>query len=424
MRKLICLLFFSSILVACSPNRPASSAPGLETMVVQELTRLALESPTLQPATPTPASTPIAPSPVPDGGFHPGPVVAYIHQGQIWLADRSGATRQLTSQAEPVQALRIRADARQIAFLRGGELFALDVLSGAESLWISKEDTFKLHPSASIRNFDFVPGQPGLVFDLFYDDQGLAARDFHRVEPGSRQVQTLLAEGQGGERWFFSPDGNAVAFSNRDNIRVLHFSNHQVASVLEFKPASHPSYLPTIQWLENAPAPGGFYTIILPNTQAGTARYYYVPMGGKPAMLAQFKGLFSEGASLPQIAPNGTAFAYLKQASKKSQVEIHVMDVSTADRMYVAGENLQLYGWAGLPPVPLYGVDDALWYLKDGTPERFLSAKNPDSFFLFKLPEAISAVYLDGTVLYWIDINQGLIFKQEDVTAFVTSPGR
>lgn len=383
--------------LACSlPNSDtpvggSSPTPDVATAVAATLTAVS--------AAPTPelTETPAAPAP-----SAVALTVAYARQGDILLWREGGAPRALTT-TRLDESPRISDDGQVVAFLRNGELYSVRADGSGERPLVNRAylDSFRAAGmlDVRIRQFDFVPDSREIFFSLYAETDGypMPFGDLHRVNAdGLAAPSIVLSAGQGEGQWTFSPDGRFFALAQGNQIRVLNRdgSGDRVLFTFPFVSTySEWTYYPQVVWRDDS---AGFYTVIpaaaaLENPSQPT-RYYYVPLAeGSPAQLAEFVAVPVWG-SFPLIAPNGLSVAYARPDG--SSQSLHVIDLSTADRVLQTDSNLFIVNWNpdsrhvvfynpntpydvylqafGEPPLPLNDGVGALEGLRWVTESRFL----------------------------------------------------
>ncbi len=239
-----------------------------------------------------------------------------------------------------------------VAFRRDGELLAINADGSNERVLVSQaylagfRDASWL--SISVRKFVFIPASHDLFFDLIGETEAYPAPvyDLHKVNADTLGPVRLLSAGAGGGDWTFSPDGQWMTISAGEQIRVIRRDGSEYRPVFSFPFVSTYSewvYFPQVVWLSNS---SGFYTVIpapaaLENPTEPT-RFYYVSLSGEPARLAEFVAV-PVWEAFPYISPNGAQVLYLRRAGENQ--ELHVIDASTADRLYTFAPVLGLMGW-------------------------------------------------------------------------------
>lgn len=390
------LLFFS----ACGPaSSSPSPTPDLASLVARELTRVARLQPTSPAFTPAPTDTPLP-------GSSDPLVVVYAQAGNLWRW-QAGQAQQLTFSGQDDQP-RISDDGRVVAFLRGGELFSIQANGAGEQRLVSA--AYSSGNGGRVFNFRFLPGGRQLFFDLAAPDFPL--QDLHWVDTSAHTAvpMRVLQPGQGGTRWVFSPNGQWIAFSQAGSIRLLNLPTLAVHEAHKFKQAGAAD--PGLRWLGNS---SGLYATLPAVSAGGKAHYYFIPLQGKAAKLAEFASVpLTDGA--PLIAPNGAQFAYLQRA--KAADEIHVMDASTADRVYASGPGLRLWAWTPDSQQVIYQTleNGSLWRAgPQGGPLHLLTSA---SLRELRWLTPTRLLYLDETGLHLLDFPQSITLLAEAVTAF------
>ena len=348
MPKKLALIFLLLTMLACNlpfSDSPASQdsqpTPDIATLVAENLTAAVA---TVAPL-PEPASTP-SPEPA-----RANLNVVYARGGNLVLWRESASALALTLSGQDQSPI-ISDDGQVIAFLRHGELFAIRADGTGERLLVSQSymDSFRSGDMLSVRlsEFDFAPGSHDIYFSLLGETGSFPAplNDLQRVNADSAEIAVILAAGSGGGNWTFSPDCQWLALAQANQIRVMRPNGTEDRVVFKFKLVSTYSewfYFPQVVWRNDS---AGFYTVIpasaaLENPSEPT-RYYYVPLTGEAAKLAEFVAAYI-WTSFPFIAPNGIQVAYIRESDKIQS--LYVIDASTADRAYTSRSILKIMGW-------------------------------------------------------------------------------
>lgn len=344
---LLALLVLLISALACglpAPDFPPAGGPTpdtVATMVSATLTAVVAASPA-DAASPTPA--PVSP-------FAGVLTVVYAQRGNLLLWREGASPRRLTSSGLDEQP-RISDDGQVIAFLRNGELYAIRADGSGERPLVTRAYLDSLREmgmlEVRIRHFDFLPASQEIWFSLYAETDAypMPFDDLRRVSAEGGAPAIVLDPGRGGGVWTFSPDGQYFALSQGNQIRVLRRDGSEDRVVLTFDFVSTYSewiYYPEVVWRDDS---AGFYTVIpapaaLENPSQ-PSRYYYVPLTGSAAQLAEFVAV-PVWESFARIAPNGASVAYVRQEG--SSQSVHVIDMSTADRTLQTDGRLYIENW-------------------------------------------------------------------------------
>lgn len=346
------LALIALLLAALACSLPLDSAPTaspvsptpdlLATLVSENLTAAA------QSATPTAPPAAQTPTPEPPAS---NLLVVYARQGKIMLWREGNTPQPLTTTGQDNQP-RISDDGQWIAFLRGGELYAVRADGTGERPLVTRAymDGFRATDVLEVRvsQFDFLPASHDIFFELLGDTEAypMPVNDLQKVNAASGGPAVVLAPGQGGGRWFISPDNQWLALAQSAQVRVMRLDGSQDRVVFKFKLVSTYSewfYYPQLAWRDDS---AGFYTVIPASAALENptepARYYYIPLAGEPAKLAEFAAV-PVWVSFPFIAPNGVRVAYVTE-NAGSQT-LRVIDASTAGQVYASAPNLSILNW-------------------------------------------------------------------------------
>jgi hypothetical protein len=327
------LLWLALLLSACTPPAstplPTAAFPP-EAVASQVAENLTAAAPSLQSASTTTALA--------DSGL----LVVYEKAGSLWAWRSSGKT-QITSSSEDHRP-RLSADGQWVAFQRGAELWVVAS---------SGENPRKLYGEAGVvpLQFEFAPASHKLYFTTA-TAEGAPRFDLNLADLATNSIRVLLPPGQGGE-FTFQPDGSQLALVQPDKIFVAQADGTEPRVVHKFAATLGLSgnYLPKIAWLENG---YGFKTV-LPGRP--TRFLFVMSAGGTPAQLAEFPAA-PASVSDTFIAPDGSKLTYLKD--RGGDLELHVIDASTADKTYFAypRDKFGLLGWTPDSKNLLFWIDD------------------------------------------------------------------
>jgi hypothetical protein len=366
MKRHVFGFFFLLIItaLACSltpfPITQDSGTPdsdSVATLVAQELTAA-------QGTTPAPAGTE-SPTETQASALNPLRVV-YAKSGGIWLWDGTGP-RQLTGSGQDSDP-KISDDGLVIAFRRSGELWAINTDGTGERVLASSNMLAALPHTYTgkmeIRGFDFAPQTHTVYFNTLVTGDVYPAplSDLEMVNADSPSVKLLLNDGDGGDQFVFSPDGSKIALLQSQKINTANADGTNLKTVFTFPLVllySEQSYIPQIVWM---PDSSGFKTVIPAedgmNRPSDPARFYYISADGGPAaQLAEFVA-WPAFQDRPYISPDGSKVLYVKPQG--ANIELHVIDASTADQMYFwhAANSFGLRGWAPDSVGVVYWIDD------------------------------------------------------------------
>ena len=358
--SILILLF---VVLACSltpsPNSPGQGTPVadlLSTLVAQQLTAAATSA-----STGTETFTLTAPA----SSVNMLQIV-YSAGGNIRLSD--GTTSKPLTSSGLDSTPKISDDGLVVAFTRSGELWAVNSDGKNERLLASASALAALpHGSSDLaqpRQFDFAPHSHDVYFNTIVlgDPFSMPEYNLVKVNADSTALQALLDGSQGGGQFVFSPDGKKIALPRNDKINVVNADGAGLKTVFTFPFVmmySEISYIPDIAWL---PDGSGFKTVIPAQDQLGDAsaptRLMFIPADGGPAaQLAEFVAS-PAFANRPSISPDGSKVLYTK--AQGANLELHVIDASTADQMYFwhDANNFGILGWAPDSTHVMYWLDD------------------------------------------------------------------
>ena len=243
----------ASAVIASIPELPGMDIPSYD------LADLSKEAPIV--ATPTPVPTPVPRL----SALH----VAYIQDGDVWLwiggpapsPDQETKPVQLTSGGGTTD-VRVSGDGEAVAFVREGELWAIDANGTGERKLVSEADLAAIEPR-EVTEFptvlyviEWVPGTHVVAYNTRLDFPiGLVPNDdLHLVDADTLARTLLLAPGQGGA-FYYSPDGRQVAIANAGGISLFNADGQNMRDVLTYTPvatASEHRYYAQPVWAADA----------------------------------------------------------------------------------------------------------------------------------------------------------------------------
>jgi hypothetical protein len=205
----------SSAAVASIPQLPGDDVPSYD------FADPARKTPVVAVATTTPEPTPVRlPRP-------PSLRVVYVKDGDVWLWVEGKEAARLTD-AGGVNDVKISGDGEVVAFVREGELWAVDDDGADERVLVSAADLAEMETRLEVafptvlNRYAWVPGTHTVAFNTRLDFPiGLVLNDdLHLVDADTLERSRLLAPGKGGE-FTYSPDGRQVAVANGGDIGLV-----------------------------------------------------------------------------------------------------------------------------------------------------------------------------------------------------------
>ena len=290
--------------------------------------------------------------------------IAYEKSGNLWVSG-NGQNQEVSHEGTDSHPV-LSKDNQLIAFQRGGELWVMD-LSGENQRKIFNENGLKPY------QYEFA-GNTHKIYFTTSTSAGQPRFDLNLADADRGDFQNLLAEGQGG-KFTFSPDLKAAALVQPGKILIYIPATGKSQVVYQFQPvkAAGGYFLAPLVWLSDG---YGFNTVI-PALEGKPALYIFIPAaGGKTAQLAEFNPVLSTGNEL-FISPDGSKVLYLK--AQADNLEMHVVDASTADRTYLrkpAGK-IGILGWGPDSINMVFWADEAQYvYFSNGMAVSRLAEKN------------------------------------------------
>jgi hypothetical protein len=321
--------------------------------------------------------TPAVP-PLPPPAVAPLPRAAYVKSGNIWLWTDGGGTVQLTASGSD-SSPRLSSDGGQVAFLRGGELWAVNADGSSPRVLVSAAYLSGLVPPASgtavIHWFDWVPAASTLWFNTSTAGGPFTVPndDLYAVSAGGGSAPVLLAVSGNGGNATFSPNGVYAAVAQGTRIILMNTDGSGARNALTYQLVQTYSewvYVPEIVWFADS---SQFRTVIpahdaLGDPSEGTY-FWSVPVSGSPMEMAGFTAV-PAFMDAPRISPDGLNVAYFVPAGDNSELHLNGFYIGDEMYSYYLANRWGLVGWAPDSAGFVYWADDArsLWLGRVGSP--------------------------------------------------------
>jgi dipeptidyl aminopeptidase/acylaminoacyl peptidase len=296
--------------------------------------------------------------------------VAYIQDGNLWLwvdappmsTDAEPETTQVTTGGK-INDVRISDDGTILAYVRDGELWAVDADGSDERVLVSAADLEEMEPiqesefPIALNRYEWVPGTHVLAFNtrlelpiglLLNDD--LHTVDAGSVGAGSVAISTLLSPGQGGE-YVYSPDGRQIAVSNAGGISLYDADGQNRRDVLPYTPvvtySEHRFYARPV-WGDDSSSLQVAIPPADPLAQPPQATSIWrLHTDGTPAEL--IGSIPAQPGSLPAFSPEPRWVAYLAPAAEGAPGaagKLLVAVLETGETLVEYSQVGGIYGWA------------------------------------------------------------------------------
>lgn len=285
--------------------------------------------------------------------------VAYVKDSNLYLWIEGGASIQLTA-SNDVTDTDISDDGCRIAYLRQVPNPAYNPASadasGPESvseLWVVSSDGganqklagtefFATLPAPeagttyTLYRFGWQPGTHNVAFStrLAFAGPGLATNnDIYLVSANGGNANTLLPMGQGGD-FYFSPDGQRVAFTTASSANVINVDGSGLMTDLITFPIvitySEYLYFPPVAW---TPDSASFMVAVPPEDGLAPpvdgvypeTTLYYVPLDGTPPFEAGAVQTVWFVTDEVQFSPDASRIAYVRQIGEVEAGEFELV---------------------------------------------------------------------------------------------------
>ena len=171
--------------------------------------------------------------------------VAYVQDGNAWLWDEESGGRQVTENGG-VENVFLSGDGQRIAFVRGGNLWAVNsdgsderqLTTDADFAGIDFGELADLVIGVAPYQVAWLPGTHTLLFNTTPQLEGpglLLSDDLWRVDADSGELSNLLPRGEGGS-FVLSPGGTRLALVRPGTIDVVEADGSDRRQLLTYEP--------------------------------------------------------------------------------------------------------------------------------------------------------------------------------------------
>jgi hypothetical protein len=282
--------------------------------------------------------------------------VVYIKGDNVWVWTEGTGSSQLTTAGDASTSV-LSGDGQEIAFIRSGELWAINADGSNERQLVSAVFLSTLATAGNTAEVNDLVWKPG-SHTIYFNSLVVAGEAGYRIphfdlfssnaDAGADAVATQENPGSGGVP-YFSPDGTVVALVQPDKIIFMEVTGAFWNVGLTFQNVlmySEGMYVPEVVWL---PDSTGLRTVIPASDPLGdpteVTTVWNVPVSGTATVLDTFVAV-PAFASAPVLSPDGSQVLYL--AASGSDNVIHVRQVGGLDNDYTsaAAGQIGIVNWS------------------------------------------------------------------------------
>lgn len=415
-RRILLIIALSAVaLTAC--DQVPDAATDLEALGTAVAATLIAEAQTDAGAS-TPPTMILAteePTEAPGEGSSTAPVLtlsdfllAYTHEGNLWVLTTQDPARQLTPSGAVIDVL-VADDRQIIVYIRQSyqpdlfEVRAINVDGGEDRQILSQEALDALFPLDAARHFlisqmEFIPRTHSLLFNTHavFDGPGLLLNDdLHRLDVDTGEHKQILARGAGGQ-FSISPDGRQIAIARAESLSLVDIEGtHYRPDLVTFDPIvtySEYQYYPAVVWAVDSSSVASFIPSADPLGEQPTGTVWVIPSDGSPFSKAPIPGqtFFPQSNGRSLLSPDLQTLALQRQDPGSQVMQLYLANADGSDtRMYDQGDT-QWVGWStgganfayrrGQSQLTLGTPGSAPQPLADGVAMRWLS----DELFLIQ----------------------------------------
>lgn len=259
-------------------------------------------------------------------------IIVYSKAGNLWVATKGGLSQLTSSRTDSHPVLSNKGEL--VVFLRGEDMWVIDLAGQYPRKLYGKPGT---RPS----QYMFDLSDENIYFTTIGDDNK-TLNDLNQTSISNDKVKSLIEPGLGGIITA-SPNWQTLALVQPGKIFTYGVVKGEGKLVYQYQTDSHSlNFIPPVVWLSDN---SGFKAVI-PGINGKPARFIFISAkGGPSAQLAELQAVpVSESNYF--ISPDGSRVLYLKK--KGDELEVHVIDASTADRAYLTKPTgkIGIIGWS------------------------------------------------------------------------------
>jgi hypothetical protein len=345
----------------------------------------------ISPGVVTDTSTPeLAPSVLPPPAVDLLRVV-YIKGDNVWLWTEEIGTRQLTVSGG-ARKPRLSGDSLVVAFLRSGELWAVNADGTNERQLVSAVFLSSLATGGDTAEVNDLVWKPG-SHTIYFNSLMVVTEAGYRIpqadlfssdaDAGVDAVTSLESMGSGGVP-YFSPDGRIVALVQPDKIIFLEVTGAFWNVALTFQNIltySEWSYIPEVVWQADSSA----VKVVIPahdplNDPSEVTTIWNVPVSGSASILDTFIAVPGY-ASKPLLSPDGNQVLYMAGSGSDNTIQVRQIGGLDTGYTFAAAGQIGILNWSPDSIHFVYWLPDlsTTYVAEVGVAANYVSDISPDA---------------------------------------------
>jgi hypothetical protein len=303
-------------------------------------------------STPAPTATP---TPLPSQGLR----VAFIADNNVWLWREGGEAVAIASTGEPagIPDVKLSDDGEIVAFLREGELWAVNSDGSEERRLVGADDLDGMarrsdyqDAGVALYQFDWIPGTHRLAFNTRIQVRiqvPVLNDDLHVVDAETLEQTVLLPPGEGGD-FVFAPDGSRAAIVKPGSISVIDQDGGNPQEVFTHTPVVFGENIPhyvSPAWASDGSALRVAVPPTDPSVPSAPTSVWHISMGGTPPIL--IGSIIASPSSQFLFSPDLSHVMYLDiPGGNFNMSELLITQLENGETTTYYNVAFQLYGWS------------------------------------------------------------------------------